>query len=161
VVIDDSAAMATREPAREAPPLTMWLMASVALIPFPLSAGLFVFGPRETAREALTVLLTWSAVVLAYLAGVRWGLESGRRTPRVSRLAGAVAFGVIAWGLLLARWRIELSWTLAAYLAAFMVQWTLDHATPAPQARFPRLSTAITAAACVSLALALDEVIRG
>jgi hypothetical protein len=99
--------------------------------------------------------------VLAYLAGVRWGLESGRRTPRVSRLAGAVAFGVIAWGLLLARWRIELSWALAAYLAAFMVQWTLDHATPAPQARFPRLSTAITAAACVSLALALDEVIRG
>lgn len=160
-MIDDSAAMSVREPAREAPPLTMWLMASVALIPFPLSAGIFVFGPHDMAREALTVLLTWSAVVLAYLAGVRWGLESSRRTPRVTRLAGAVAFGIVAWALLLARWRIELTWTLTAYLAAFMAQWTLDHATPAPQARFPRLSTAITAAACVSLALALDQVLRG
>ena len=161
MMVDDSASIAAREPAREAPPLTLWLMASVALIPFPLSAGMFVFGPRENAREALTVLLTWSAVVLAYLAGVRWGLECGRRTPRVSRLAGAVAFGIIAWGLLLARWRIELAWILAAYLAAFMVQWTLDHATPAPQARFPKLSTAITAAACISLALVLDAVLRG
>jgi len=161
LVIDDDASVSGREPGREAPPLTLWLMALVALFPFPLAAGMFVYGPRESSREALTVLLTWSAVVLAFLAGVRWGLESSRRTPRVSRLAGAVMFGIIAWALLLARWRTDYAWTLTAYLAAFMVQWTLDHATPSPQARFPRLSTAITAVACISLALALDQVLRG
>ena len=161
MVIDDSASGDGRAPGREAPPLSLWLMAVLALSPFPVSAAVVVYGPRATSREALSVLLTWSAVVLAFLAGVRWGLESGRRTPRLSRLGGAVAFAIAAWGLLLARWRVETAWTLGAYLAAFMLQWTLDHATPNTQARFPRLSTAITAAACISLALVLDYVMRG
>lgn len=157
----DDLATEPRTPPREAPPLPLWFMAALALLPFPVAAMVFVYGPHEASREALSVLLTWSAVVLAFLAGVRWGLESGRRTPRLSRLTGAVVFGVAAWGLLVARWRVELAWTLTAYLAAFMLQWVSDHTTPNTQARFPRLSTAITAAACISLALALDDVLRG
>jgi len=158
LVTDDSAlaAMRPREPA----PAALWLMAGLALAPFPISALVYGFGPQDLARPAITVLLTWSAVVLSFLAGVRWGLESGRPTPRWGRLAGAVLFAVVAWALLLLRWRLDLPWTLVAYLATFMLQWLSDHAAPETAARFPRLSTAITGAACVSLAVALEHAVR-
>lgn len=158
MVSDDSAAGARR--AHEAAPASMWILAILALLPFPVSAGIYGYGPPEAARQAVTVLLTWSAVVLSFLAGVRWGLESGRRSPRRGRLAGALMFGVAAWALLLARWRFELAWIVTAYLAAFMLQWLSDHAAPNTASRFPRLSTAVTVAACVSLAVALDQAIR-
>lgn len=158
MVSDNSAAGAPR--AHEAAPFSMWILAILALLPFPVSAGIYGYGPPEAARQAVTVLLTWSAVVLSFLAGVRWGLESGRRTPRRGRLASAMLFGVAAWALLLARWRFELTWIVTAYLAAFMLQWLSDHAAPDTAARFPRLSTAVTVAACVSLAVALDQALR-
>ncbi|CAN7456085.1 DUF3429 domain-containing protein [Phenylobacterium sp. LjRoot219] len=158
MVTDDSAIGAIRT--RESAPMSLWLMAGLALAPFPVSAVVYGFGPETVARPAISVLLTWSAVVLSFLAGVRWGLESGRRVPRRGRLAGAVLFGVVAWGLLLLRWRLELPWTLVAYLAAFMTQWLSDHAAPQTAARFPLLSTAITGAACVSLAVALEHALR-
>jgi hypothetical protein len=158
---DESATAVPKGPAAwEAAPLPLWMMAVVALAPFPISAGVYGYGPPEAARQAVTVLLTWSAVVLSFLAGVRWGLESGRREPRPGRLAVAMIFAVAAWVLLLARWRLDLSWTLTAYLAAFMLQWLSDHAAPNTAARFPRLSTAVTASACISLAVALDQAIR-
>lgn len=157
---DPSAGAPSRPPAREAAPISLWIMAVVALLPFPVSAGIYGYGPPAAAREAVTVLLTWSAVVLSFLAGVRWGLESGRRTPRRGRLAGAVMFAIAAWALLLARWRLELAWTLTGYLAAFMLQWLSDHAAPNTASRFPRLSTAVTASACISLAVAIDQAIR-
>lgn len=151
---------AAKSASREAAPASLWIMASLAIAPFPLSAAVYGYGPPQVSREALTVLLTWSAVVLSFLAGVRWGLESGRRTPRRERLAGSLIFAIVACGLLLARWRLELTWTLTAYLAAFMLQWLSDHAAPNTAARFPRLSTAVTGAACVSLAVALDQALK-
>jgi len=151
---------AGRATSREAAPISLWAMAALAILPFPVSAAIYGYGPPQAAREAVSVLLTWSAVVLSFLAGVRWGLESGRRTPRRGRLAGALIFAVVAWGLLLARWRFQLTWTFTAYLAAFMLQWLSDHAAPNSAARFPRLSTAVTGAACVSLAVALDQALR-
>jgi len=157
---DHLATSPPRPPGREAPPLSLWGMAVVALLPFPVSAGVYGYGPPAAGREAVTVLLTWSAVVLSFLAGVRWGLESGRRTPRRGRLAAAVMFAIVAWALLLARWRLELAWILTAYLAAFMLQWLSDHAAPNTTSRFPMLSTAVTASACISLAVALDQAIR-
>jgi hypothetical protein len=149
-----------RPQAREAAPISLWIMAVVALLPFPVSAGIYGYGPPAAAREAVTALLTWSAVVLSFLAGVRWGLESGRRNPRRGRMAAAMLFATVAWALLLARWRLELTWTLTAYLAAFMLQWLSDHAAPNTAARFPMLSTVVTSAACVSLAVAIDQAIR-
>jgi len=151
---------AAKSVSREAAPASLWIMVCLAILPFPASAAVYGYGPPEAAREAVSVLLTWSAVVLSFLAGVRWGLETGRRTPRRERLAGSLIFAIVAWALLLARWRLQLTWTLTAYLAAFMLQWLSDHATPNPAARFPRLSTTVTGAACVSLAVALDQAIR-
>ena len=68
---------------------------------------MIAYGERQYAPAALTVLLTWSAVVLAFLGGVRWGLETALPEPRWERLAGSVISPVAAWSLFLGRERLE------------------------------------------------------
>jgi len=160
LVTDAPTAAGDQPLAQEATPKSLWTIAILGLAPFPIAAGFYGYGPPDAARLAMTALLTWSAVVLSFMAGVRWGLETSRRTLRRGRLVLAFAFGVAAWLPLVTRWRLEPPWILAAYLAAFMLQWLTDHLTPHTAKRFPKLSTAITVAACVSLALALDQAIH-
>jgi len=145
----------------EAPPMALWAIALLALAPFPISAAAYGYGPPEAARPALTVILTWSAVVLCFLGGVRWGMESLLPRPRWPRQMISVSSGVVAWLLLLARHRIADRWIIGAGIAAFLVQWLFDHQAPEVPARYPKLSTAITAAACISLAVCLDKALRG
>ena len=66
-------------------PTALWVIALLCMAPFPASAVAYVFGPADVTGPALTVLLTWSAVVLGFLGGIRWGLESARATPRWTR----------------------------------------------------------------------------
>jgi hypothetical protein len=145
----------------EAPPLALWTIALLALAPFPIAALAFAYGAPQVARPALTIILTWSAVTMSFLGGVRWGMETSLFAPRWYRQLISVASGVAAWLLLLARHRIEDRWILAGAIAAFLLQWLFDHQGPDVPARYPKLSTAITGAACVSLAVCLDQVIRG
>jgi hypothetical protein len=145
----------------EAPPVALWTIAGLALAPFPISAAIYGYGPHDLSRPALTVILTWSAVVMSFLGGVRWGMETGRRRPRWGRQVISVTSAVAGWVLLMARHRAPDSWILAGAVAAFLLQWLFDHQGPNVPARYPQLSTAITAAACVSLAVCLDQAIRG
>jgi hypothetical protein len=144
----------------EAPPAALWAIAALALAPFPIAAGLYGFGAHDQAQPALTVILTWSAVVLSFLGGVRWGLETGLFRPRLYRQAISFASALAAWAVLLARGRIPDSWVIGGTIAAFLAQWLFDHQTPDAPSRYPRLSTAVTAAACVSLAVCLDQAIH-
>jgi hypothetical protein len=48
---------------------------------------------------------------------------------------------------------------LGGFLAAFMLQWLFDHQTPDTPSRYPVLSTTATAAACISLAVALEKIL--
>lgn len=144
----------------EAPPVALWAIALLALAPFPISAALYGYGSHDVARPALTVILTWSAVVISFLGGVRWGMETLLASPRWPRQMISVASGLAAWLLLLARHKIPDSWILGGAIAAFLLQWLFDHQAPDVPARYPKLSTAITAAACVSLALCLDQALR-
>lgn len=155
--MDESKVVSRNEP----PPLALWTIALLALSPFPLAALAYAYGAPQLARPALTIILTWSAVVMSFLGGVRWGMETTLFEPRWYRQAISVLSGVAAWLLLLARHRIPDRWVIAGAIAAFLLQWLFDHQGPDVPARYPKLSTAITAAACVSLALCLDQVIRG
>jgi hypothetical protein len=148
------------EDARESAPPQLWVIAALALLPFPAAAVAYGYGPPEVARPALSVILTWSAVVLAFLGGVRWGLESGRAEPRAGRLLVSVISPVAAWGIFLARGRFDVSWLLAGFILAFLLQWLFDHSAPDVPARYPRLSTVLTAGACISLAVALDQALK-
>lgn len=145
----------------EAPPTALWAIALLALAPFPISAAAYGYGSQEAARPALTVILTWSAIVLSFLGGVRWGMESLLARPRWPRQIISVSAGLVAWLLLLSRHRIADGWIIGGAIVAFLVQWLFDHQAPDVPARYPKLSTTITAAACVSLAVCLDKALRG
>ena len=144
----------------EAIPPALWAIALAALAPFPVAAVLYGWGAPDVARPALTIILTWSGCVLAFLGGVRWGLETGRPAPRAERLLISVLSPVVAWILLLSRGRMADGWVVGGCIAAFLVQWLFDHQAPDVPARYPRLSTALTAAACVSLAVCLDQAMK-
>jgi hypothetical protein len=154
--MDEAKIVARDEP----PPIALWVIALLALAPFPLAALAYAYGSARVAGPALAVILTWSAVVLSFLGGVRWGLETALSAPRAGRQVISVLSAVAAWILLIARHRFPDSWILGGAVAAFLLQWLFDHQGPDVPARYPRLSTAVTAAACVSLALCLDQALR-
>lgn len=141
-------------------PTALWVIALLCMAPFPASAVAYVFGPADVTGPALTVLLTWSAVVLGFLGGIRWGLESARAAPRWTRLAMSIVSPAAAWALVFARGSIDTAWLLCGFMAAFILQWLYDHAAPDVPARYPRLMTTLTLGACISLALALEQALR-
>jgi hypothetical protein len=145
----------------EAIPFTLWIIAGLALAPFPISALVFCYGPRDLHSGALTTLFAWSAVVLAFLGGVRWGLETREPYPRWMRQAFSALCAVAAVVILLARGRAPDTWILGGFIGAFLIQWLFDHHTPDVPSRYPLLSTTMTGAAGVSLALALEKAMNG
>jgi hypothetical protein len=145
----------------ESIPAGLWAIALLALSPFPVAALLYAYGPAALMRPALTSLLAWSAVVLAFLGGVRWGMETREPDPRVGRQLFSAMCAVAAWVVLLARGRAPDTWILGGFIAAFLIQWLFDHQTPDTPSRYPLLSTAMTTAACVSLGLALEKAMQG
>jgi hypothetical protein len=156
--------MVTEQPDASRPydaiPPALWGIALFALAPFPLAAIAYGWGAPDVARPALTVILTWSGVVLAFLGGVRWGMETVRPKPRAERLLISVLSPIVAWTLLAARHRIPDGWVIGGCIGAFLVQWLFDHRAPDVPARYPRLSTALTAGACISLAICLDQAMK-
>lgn len=144
----------------ETPPVALWAIVLVALAPFPAFAIAYGYGPHDMGRPALTLIMTWSAVVLSFLGGVRWGMETLLPQPRWHRQIISVLSAVAAWLLLLARHRLPDKWILGGAIVAFLLQWLFDHQGPGVPARYPKLSTAITSAACVSLAVCLDQALR-
>lgn len=145
---------------RDAVPPGLWLIAVLALAPFPIAAVAYGWGAPEVARPALTVILNWSGVILAFLGGVRWGLESAQARVRGERLLLSVLSPVAAWLVLASRHRIPDGWIIGGCIAAFLVQWLFDHQAPDTPSRYPRLSTALTAGACISLAVCLDQALK-
>ena len=148
------------EEKRESPPLALWAIALLALTPFAVAALVYSYGPVAFAATSLGVLLTWCAVTLSFLGGVRWGLETREPNPRWQRHAFSALGAVAAWVILLARGHAPDTWIMGGFIAAFLIQWLFDHQTPDTPARYPILSTAVTSTSCVSLALALEKALH-
>lgn len=142
-------------------PRSVWIIALLGLSGFPISAIAYAYGPDWAAGHGLNVLITWSAVMLGFLGGIRWGLESGGKAPpRWSRLAVSTLFPIGGWTLLAARGDIPVEWILTGYIAAYILQWLFDHSAPDTPSRYPRLMTVLTLGASVSLAMALEKALR-
>lgn len=148
-------------PGTESIPPGLWAISLVALAPFPLSALAYCYGPTAWAAPSMTTLLAWSAVTLAFLGGVRWGLETREPRPRVLRQGFSFLCAVAAVVILLSHGRAPDTWILGGFLVAFLIQWLFDHQTSDTPSRYPVLSTAVTGAAGVSLALALEKAMNG
>lgn len=142
---------------RESIPLALWVIALVALSPFPITALIYSYGPEARMAPALSALLQWSAVVLSFLGGVRWGLETRETSPRAMRQVFSAMCAVAGWVILLSRGHAPDTWVIVGFMVAFLIQWLFDHQTPDTPSRYPMLSTAMTSGACVSLALCLEK----
>lgn len=147
-----------RTPARrESIPPALWVIALLALSPFPITAVLYGYGPTARMTASLTALLQWSAVVLSFLGGVRWGMETREPSPRPMRQVFSAMCAVAGWVILMSRNHAPDTWVILGFMVAFLIQWLFDHQTPDTPTRYPMLSTAMTGAACVSLALCLEK----
>lgn len=144
----------------EAAPKPIWVVALIGLLGFPAPALLYAYGGAHWSTAGLNILVTWSAVVMGFLGGIRWGLESARPDPRWRNLAASTVSPFAGFVLFAARHYIDADWVISGFLVAFMVQWLFDHATPESPVRYPRLTTILTLVACVSLALALEKALR-
>ncbi|MDO8378073.1 DUF3429 domain-containing protein [Phenylobacterium sp.] len=141
-------------------PKPMWAIALVGLSAFPISAIIYAYGPASWSGHALNVLLAWSAIMLGFLGGIRWGLETSLETPRWQRLAGSIISPIVGFGLIVARGDIPTSWIITGLMGAFIVQWLFDQTAPDVPARYPRLMTVLTLGASVSLAMALEQAMK-
>ena len=144
----------------ESPPVALWAIAVLGLSPFAVAALVYSYGPAAYAATSLNILLTWCAVTLSFLGGVRWGLETREPDPRWQRHAFSALGALAAWVILLSRGHAHDTWILGGFIAAFLIQWLFDHQTPDTPARYPILSTAVTGTSCVSLALALEKALH-
>jgi len=141
--------------------LTLGLL---GLLPFWGASALYAFGEPNQRGVALLTLLAYSAAILSFLGGTRWGMEiAARRPPRASVLVLSNAPAVLAWLLLAAGGGANLSevQALAGFLLAFLVQgaWDIQAADAPPWHR--KLRVWLTLGAVLALATALGATLLG
>jgi hypothetical protein len=136
-----------------------WLF---ALAGAAILAGLtlaLVSGETRIRIPAITALVTLAAVILSYLGGIEGGIAMGEERSTEKRRAFALCLSVVpalaAWGIL---WLPTTQWQVGAALALFIAVWGVDLWLARQgliAAWFVDLRTAVTAAVCVILGLAL------
>lgn len=136
---------------REIPPAAAWL-GGAGLLPFLLTAMVAVLAEKAELRQVgLDAFVYYSAVILSFLGGIRWGAHLYEITWR--RLALAVVPGVLAFACLLVA-RIDAVKLLALLFAAVGVFDVMRRPAPNWPAWFIRLRARLTAGA-VALHLVL------
>jgi hypothetical protein len=127
------------------------------IVPFVVSAGLYDFGPPSVGPWALLCLLSWSAVTLAFLGGVRGGLEAAHPSPRWSVVLVAFLPPMAGFLLLIGgRW-FDPVWQLSGFIVAFILTWLWDTKDIEGPAWRPRYRTIITLGAAVTLGSAVEQ----
>ncbi len=135
-----------------------WLFAvSGALVLAAITVALFSHDSHVRV-PAIAALVTFVAVVLSYLGGIEAGLalreEVGTEATRAAAIALSAVPSLAAWGVL---WLPTPRWQVGAALALFVAVWASDLALSRHgliPSWFVDLRTAVTAAACATLALA-------
>jgi hypothetical protein len=137
----------------------LWLFAFAGAA---ILAGLtlaLVSGESRIRIPAITALVTLAAVILSYLGGIEGGIalheERSTEKGRAFALCLSVVPALAAWGIL---WLPTTQWQVGAALALFIAVWGADLWLARQgliAAWFVDLRTAVTAAVCVILALAL------
>jgi hypothetical protein len=137
-----------------------WFLAFAGAIPFLLATGaLFVSDASSVRVPAIAALVTYSAVILSFLAGIEWGLairdESGNEASRVAALGLSTVSSLAAWAVL---WLPSTHWQVGAALGLFVAVWAADQWMASRgllPAWFVDLRTAVTALVAAILAVAL------
>jgi hypothetical protein len=137
-----------------------WFLAFAGAVPFVATTGALFLSDASSIRvPAITALVTYSAVILSFLAGIEWGLaireEAGTEATRATALGLGAVSSLGAWALL---WLPSPAWQVGCALALFVAVWAADQWMASRgllPAWFVDLRTAITALVAAILALAL------
>jgi len=132
-------------------------MGLLGTAPFILGALVYCWGPDIAEGVASRGLLLYSAVMIAFMGGSRWGLEIGRAPPRWVVLAPAIAMPLFALILTMSLVELDLKWRLAGFLGGFLALWLWDVISTEVPGWHLRLRTTVTVVACVCLGLALEH----
>lgn len=94
-----------------------WTLALGGFIPFAAFAGAMVLaGPHHPwSIFAIDGFKTWSAVILSFLGGIRWGMALRHVPVARARLAVSVAAAIIGWLAVVAPDRIGIAVLLVAH----------------------------------------------
>jgi hypothetical protein len=141
-------------------PLGAWVLGLLASAPFVLGAWVYCWGPDLVQGAASRGLLLYSAAMIAFMGGSRWGVEIARAPPRWIVLAPAIITPLAALTLSMSMVDLALQWRLGGFLFGFLALWLWDSISTDLPAWYQRLRTTVTLIACVSLGLALEHALR-
>lgn len=136
-----------------------WLFAGTGALIFAAITAALLSGQSHIRVPAIAALVTFAAIILSYLGGIEGGLalreEAGNERTRAGALCLSALPALAAWGMLLALPSSQ--WQVGAAIALLVAVWVADlwlarHGLIPPW--FVDLRTAITALACVILAIA-------
>ena len=137
-----------------------WFLAFAGAIPFIIAtAALFVSDAAQVRVPAIAAMVTYSAVILSFLAGIEWGLAirdtSGTEATQVEALGLSSVSTLAAWAVL---WLPSPTWQIGSALALFIAAWAADQ-WMASRGLLPSwfidLRTAVSALVVATLAVAL------
>jgi hypothetical protein len=104
-----------------------WILTAVGILIFAGATATLTASESHIRVPAIAALVTFSAIVLAHLGGIEWGLalrdESGTEVTRGIALGLASVPSLAAWGVL---WLPSPHWQLGAALALFVAVWGAD-----------------------------------
>jgi hypothetical protein len=138
---------------RSTPPLA-WIIALAGLIPFGFLSWRVAYGAENLRGPALLYLLSYSAAVLSYLGGVRWGAELNRYELRPWVLLVSTLPALAAWLLLAATIQFDAKKQLLGFIAAYALQLLWDLTDTETPRRYRVLRGICTAGVLASLGLA-------
>jgi hypothetical protein len=134
-------------------PLVAWAYGAAGLIPFVGCAAADILGLVPGHAWWRLALLIYSAIILSFLGGARWGLALARLPARASVIALSMAPSIAGFFLLLVPPDLQKGALLGAALA-HALQWFWDvRAKDAPPG-YGRLRSALAAIAILAMSSA-------
>lgn len=103
---------------------TAWTLGILGLLPFVIMAGLLLYAGRDfiAFNQLVLGLAGYSAVILAFLGGVRWGTAILTRAHPRRTVILSVLPAIVGWLLLF----VPSPWVFAAFALAFLLTGVWD-----------------------------------
>lgn len=147
--------------ARAPAPPAVWFFGLFSIMPLFVAAWFYCYGPQPMRGPGLLALLAYSTALLAFLGGIRCGLEFAQRIPRWRIIGVSMIAPFAAFFLLIGDGAgFKVSWQVSGFLLAFLLQWLWDVNDAEGPAWRPRLRTLLTGGAAIPLSFALEQALR-
>ncbi|MCE7029385.1 DUF3429 domain-containing protein [Jiella avicenniae] len=98
---------------------TAWTLGFAGLVPFVIMTGLLAYAGRDFIAypQLILALSGYSATILAFLGGIRWGFSLAPAHQAIGTLVASVLPSLLGWVLLFA----PSPWAFAGFAAGFVL----------------------------------------